>query len=180
MSHFEFRTDYTKNNSLYLLTADEIYTQYGDSLWRLTLAYESDEELRKDLFQEIMIAIWQALSRFKGKSSIKTYIYRIAHNRCISHSVNQKKVRNRFSSIGDAVMEIEGTSDNPEKEIENRELKAEINELISRMSPKIRQVFVMHLEQIANKEIAEILGLKENTVAVRIKRGKQLLMEKLK
>ena len=139
----------------------------------MTLAYENKPDPRKDLFQEILIAIWQALPRFRGTSNIKTYIYRIAHNRGITHQSTTKRERLTLSRFEFEKPELPDKDINPEQKIILSEQMMELHKAIKTLTPKLKQVMVMHLEGIPNKSIAEILGLKENTVAARIKRGKR-------
>ena len=65
--------------------------EFGDALWRLTAGYASTEAERKDLHQDILAAIWQALGRFRQESSLRTFVYRIAHNRGVSHRAYERR-----------------------------------------------------------------------------------------
>ena len=65
--------------------------RYEAPLRRLTLSYASGQADREDIYQEILIAIWTALPRFRGDSSERTWVYRIAHNIAISASVRRNR-----------------------------------------------------------------------------------------
>jgi RNA polymerase sigma-70 factor, ECF subfamily len=75
---------------------DDLYQQameaYGDALDRLVRAYELDREKRGDLLQEIHLALWRSFEKFEGRCSLRTWIYRIAHNVATSHVVRQRRV----------------------------------------------------------------------------------------
>src|ERR1700744_3136531 len=64
---------------------ERVLIDYGDSFRRLAAAYERDRDLQQDLFQEIAVAIWRALPTFRNQCSERTFFYRIAHNRAITH-----------------------------------------------------------------------------------------------
>src|SRR5688572_3851732 len=59
--------------------------EHDRALRRLAASYERDPGRQQDLVQDIWLAVWQALPRFRGESSERTFIFRIAHNRAISH-----------------------------------------------------------------------------------------------
>ncbi len=152
---------------------EKVLETYGDSIWRLTLIYEQEYNSRKDLYQEILIAIWKALPNFEHRSSIKTYIFRIAQNRGITF--RNKSVRTDiFKSLN-----VEPGSEDPDPEdrlIRNEE-QNNLSKIISRLSFPLRQVIILHIEGQSNKEISDILGISENNVAVRIFRAKKDLTE---
>ena len=74
---------------------DEFYRkvaeEYGASLARVAYAYEADPDLRRDLSQEIYLALWRSFEKFNGRCSLRTWIYRIAHNVATSHVVRQTR-----------------------------------------------------------------------------------------
>lgn len=76
---------------------DEFYQrvaeEYGAALARMAYAYEADPDLRRDLSQEIHLALWRSLGKFNGRCSIRTWIYRVAHNVATSHVVKQSKTK---------------------------------------------------------------------------------------
>src|SRR5215472_18465713 len=78
-------------------TQEELYQQaaeaYGAALERLARAYEADAELRRDLLQEIHVALWRSFSGFDGRCSLRTWIYRVAHNVGASHAIRQQRTR---------------------------------------------------------------------------------------
>ena len=61
----------------------ELLGQYEGALWRLAAGYVDQSADREDLFQEIAVALWQALPRYRGGASPRTFVYRIAHNTAI-------------------------------------------------------------------------------------------------
>jgi RNA polymerase sigma-70 factor (ECF subfamily) len=88
---------------------ESIWSDFGASLGRLASSYESNAQGREDLLQEIRLAIWVALPRFRNESSMRTFVFRIAHNRALSHVWRRKK-----TSTADESEEIADARNNPE------------------------------------------------------------------
>lgn len=63
---------------------EECLRVHGPALWRVIATYAPTGAERDDLAQEVLLAVWKALPRFRGESSAKTFVLRIAHNRCLS------------------------------------------------------------------------------------------------
>jgi RNA polymerase sigma-70 factor (ECF subfamily) len=76
-------------DELYRRVADE----FGPSLGRLAAAYEADPAHRDDLLQDIHIAVWRSLAGFEQRSSLRTWVYRVAHNTAASHVRRQRRAR---------------------------------------------------------------------------------------
>jgi RNA polymerase sigma-70 factor (ECF subfamily) len=76
---------------------DALYSEaaqtYGAAMERLARAYEADADLRRDLVQEIHAALWQSFDGFDGRCSLRTWIYRVAHNVGASHVLRQRRTR---------------------------------------------------------------------------------------
>lgn len=152
-------------------TIAEILEQYGPSLRRVAESYELDAALREDLFQEICLAIWKALPGFRGEASLKTFVFRIAHNRGLSHGWRESRLPARLEEP-EAVRAAEPSpEDRAVAGAEHRRLLTAIHRL-----PLItRQVLTLRLEGLAYAEIGEIVGLSENAVTVRASRGRDQL-----
>src|SRR5215469_15055672 len=78
---------------------DDLYTQameaYSAALERLVRAYEFDTDKRRDLLQEIHLALWRSFEKFEGRSSLRTWIYRVAHNTAASYVIRQRRANSR-------------------------------------------------------------------------------------
>src|ERR1019366_370354 len=70
-----------------------VTAEYGPALQRLARGTEADEARQQDLVQEILVALWQALPSFEGRSSMRTWVYRVAHNVAASHVVKRQRDR---------------------------------------------------------------------------------------
>jgi RNA polymerase sigma-70 factor (ECF subfamily) len=142
----------------------------GPALIRLAAAYTNSRSDRDDLFQDIALAIWQALPRFRGESSERTFIFRIAHNRAITY-MSQR----RTPATSDEEVEIADPRPNPEKGFAKEQQEARLFEAIHTLPIDYRQVITLTLEGLSYAEIAEVLGIGESNVGVRLNRARQLL-----
>src|SRR5947209_13910981 len=91
---------------------DDLYEQvigtFGGALERLARSYEADPEKRRDLLQEIHFAIWRSLAIFDRRCSLRTWVYRVAHNVGASHVVKHHRANARALVTLD---ELESVSD---------------------------------------------------------------------
>jgi RNA polymerase sigma-70 factor (ECF subfamily) len=153
----------------------KICALYGASLYRLACSYESVPDAREDLLQEIHLALWKALATFRGECSLRTFVYRVAHNRGLTHVW-----RRRADPIpSDELAEIGDPALSPEASVIRRAGEESLLEAIRRLPVVYRQVITMALEELPQSEIAAVLGITENNVAVRLNRARKLLREQL-
>lgn len=145
-----------------------IYQAYYARIKKLCLGYTHSIDEAEDLVQETFLSAWKHWHQFNGLSSRTTWIYRIAVNKCLTHI---KKANQRSNTLKE--IEIQPTTQDNDKNEAIHLLYDAINEL-----DKVdRLLITMFLDELAYKEIAEVLGLRENTVAVRIHRIKIKLTE---
>lgn len=75
----------------------KLYTEtvetYGPALGRLARAYEADADARQDLLQEIHLALWRSMAGFDNRCSLRTWVYRVAHNAATSHVMRSKRAK---------------------------------------------------------------------------------------
>jgi len=143
------------------------------SIYRICHVYAQSPVEPKDLFQEVVFQIWKSFPNFKNKSSISTWVYRIALNVCQRYKMKLDK-RNlnltRLDSIHFSITENVFEWDSQEK-------YEALYDCISYLNDGERTIVILFLEELPYKEIALILGLTENHVAVKMKRIKKKLFE---
>ena len=154
---------------------DRLLALHGPALSRLAAIYTNTAHDRDDLLQEIAIAIWQALPRFRGECSERTFLYRIAHNRGIAYL---SRWRSQFASSSDEVDAPDPAPD-PESGLAKEQQAARLRAAIHRLPVVYRQVITLTLEGLAYGEIAEVLGISETNVGARLTRARQMLRESL-
>ncbi|HET9359716.1 MAG TPA: sigma-70 family RNA polymerase sigma factor [Vicinamibacterales bacterium] len=155
----------------------EVAAEYGGALERLARAYERDADKRRDLLQEIHVALWRSLARFNGRCSVRTWVYRVAHNVATSHVIRPKTHAPIFVAPDD----LESIPDriDGEQQLDRRRVLNKLYELIRQLPPIDRQVMLLYLEEVDAATIAEITGLTAGNVATRIHRIKQALMRRV-
>jgi len=157
------------------LLYQSVCSQFGAGLVRLASSYESVADARQDLLQEIHLALWQALPRFRGECSLRTFVYRVAHNRGLTH-VWRRRPEVPLSA---ACPEIGDERPSPESAAISNAGQASLLRAIRRLPVAYRQVITMALEELPQAEIAAVLGITENNVAVRLNRARKLLGQEL-
>ena len=144
--------------------------EHGPALARLAAAYERDPHAREDLMQEIAFAIWRALPAYRGESSERTFIFRIGHNRAITHRLRSRAWRSRFDSR-DLTAEVA----DPTWNHATADRRGDLMEAVRRLTPALRETVILSLEGLSHQEIADVLGTTPGTVAVRLNRARVAL-----
>ena len=142
-------------------------------LLRICSVYAEDSDGKKDLFQEAVINIWQAMPSFEEKSSISTWMFKITLNVCLRLQSQQEKKRSRFIKMDSVVIE---NIRSDETSNEEHEQLAKLRSCIRKLNDADRAIITLFLEELPYKEISEITGLTENHIAVVIKRIKTKLL----
>ena len=159
-------------------TPDELYHDaarvYGAALGRLARAYEIDADLCRDLLQEIHIALWRSFSTFDGRCSLRTWIYRVAHNVAASHVLRQRRARSQ-ALVGLEELEDMPDGNNILRAADRSHALDSLVGMIQRLKPLDRHVILSYLEGHDAAAISEITGLSSGNVAVKIHRIKNLL-----
>lgn len=160
---------------------DEFYRkvaeEYGAALARMAYAYEADADLRRDLSQEIHLALWRSFGKFNGRCSLRTWIYRVAHNVATSHVIRQARSKRNvpaFLTLEEA--EAQAGNENIEISADRTQALARLFALIQRLDPPDRQVILAYLEDLDAESIAEITGLSAANVWSKIHRIKNVLV----
>lgn len=154
---------------------ERVLREYGPALSRLVHAYARDVTDREDLLQDVAFALWKAFPSFRGECSERTFVFRVAHNRGLSH-----RARSSRPSISlDEVEEIRDARPTPEEDARRNERHAALWDAVRGLSPGLQQVVILRLEGLADREIADVTGLSENNVAVRLTRARKQLRQAL-
>jgi RNA polymerase sigma factor (sigma-70 family) len=155
---------------------ERLLAEFGPALRRLAGSYEPDAGRRDDLAQEIAIALWRALPRFRGECSLRTFVYRIAHNRALTHV--WRRGRARTAEVAEAEHVVD-PAESPESRVARGQRRDRLDVAIRTLPIVHRQVLTLALEDLSHAEIGGVLGIRENAVAVRLTRARQALREAL-
>ena len=151
---------------------ERIVNEYGDALLRMCFLYLKDHAMAEDAVQETFLRAFRHQDDFQGKSSVKTWITRIAINVC-KDMLTDPWARHRSDEnlLDEATLE-------PSFSSEDRYV---ISGKIANLPPKYKEVILLHYyQELKLSEIAEILGESEATIKTRLKRARDMLRSELK
>lgn len=150
---------------------ERIVAEHGALITRIAMSYEADPALREDLTQQILLAVWQALPSFRADASLKTFIARIAQNRSISFVAKQV----RLPPTAEIPEKLEAADPNPEQSAIDASERRALLEATRRLPVPQREVIVLVLEGFSYSEIADMLNIAPNALALRLSRAKAAL-----
>jgi RNA polymerase sigma-70 factor (ECF subfamily) len=152
------------------MTFEDIYKTYWQKVFRLCMGYVNDQDWVKDIAQETFLTIWQQLPKFRNESSIGTWVFRIATNHCLRQIEKNKRMPK--SKMPSEIAEVPQTDDSNKIEF--------LYKCISELPETDRIIISLELEDVKQTEIANIVGISEANVRVRIHRMKETLSHKFK
>ncbi len=138
---------------------------------RVCLGYAVNPQDLEDLYQDVLVNIWRGLPSFREESTVRTWVYRITLNTCVS----TLRTRGRFpsqASLDDVILV-------PDDSQEKLDAVKDLYECIATLNPIDKAIVMMWLDEYSYEEIAETVGLKRNNVATRLHRAKERLRENL-
>lgn len=150
---------------------ERVLATHAAALARLAASYESRPALREELLQDIAFAVWRALPAFRNEASEKTFVMRIATNRCLSHLAARPPAADGL----DAADGIADAMPRPDEATARMQAAVCLQEAVRALPLPLRQVMVLAFEGLSNGEVATVLGLSAGNVGVRLHRGKALL-----
>jgi RNA polymerase sigma-70 factor (ECF subfamily) len=146
---------------------------HGPALQRLARATEANAERRRDLLQDMHVALWRSFASFDGRCSERTWVYRVAHNVAASHVDRERRTRRPLVTLEE--IEHLPSAENISAEAEQSEAVERLNAIIRELGPPDRQIITLYLEGLDAGAIAEIVGLSPGAIATRVSRLKSQL-----
>jgi RNA polymerase sigma-70 factor, ECF subfamily len=157
----------------------EVVAEFGPALARLAAAYEFNADQRQDLVQEISLALWRSLARFDQRCSIRTWVYRVAHNVAASHVQRRRRWRREQLFTLEELEAMPDPADN-ERRIDEASVLERLGRLIQELKVIDRDIVLLYLEGVDAAEIADVVGLSPAHIATKIHRIKALLMRRFR
>ena len=152
------------------MTLEQQFTQtvkeHKSTIYTVCYMFSQDADEVNDLFQEVLVNLWKGFDQFEHRSDIKTWIYRVALNTCIS--LDRKK---RRSASVQLTMDINLFEDRDE---DTRQVDM-LHKRISKLQPFDRAIVLLWLEDISYEEIGQIVGISTSNVSVRLYRIREQL-----
>lgn len=152
--------------------------EFGPALARLAAACERDQGLQQDLLQDIHVAIWRSFATFRNQCSLRTWVYRVAHNTAASFARRHRKFRReQLVSLEelDAQPWPERIDSSVERGYDEAAITERLRELIRQLKPIDRDVILLYLEGMDAASIGDVLGLSADNVAQKVHRTKKVL-----
>lgn len=152
----------------------QVFDTFGAALDRLARSYEADPDKRRDLLQEIHFAIWRSLAGFDQRCSLRTWVYRVAHNVAASHVLKHRRVGQRALLSLDEIADVSDLAD-AESSMHRQLTLGKLYDVIHNLNTVDREVILLYLEGLDAASIGEITGISPANVATKIHRVKKVL-----
>jgi RNA polymerase sigma-70 factor (ECF subfamily) len=143
-------------------------SRHHGAIYRLCRFYEFDAEARRDLEQEILIALWKAFDLFRGEASERTYVLRVAHNVAASHAESSMR-RKRLDDDHQKIARLD-EAHSPDGAVEARSTLERIETHLRTLDVTSRQMMLLYLEGLSAAEIADVTGLSATNITTKIAR----------
>jgi RNA polymerase sigma factor (sigma-70 family) len=155
---------------------ESVVSEHGRLIRRIARSYELNRALVDEIVQDIYVALWEALPRFRGDATLRTFVVRVAHNRAITHVAREAR-RPRSVELDEALPDPATT---PDKAAERDEARSRLEQAVARLPLGQRLVVTLALEGFSPDEIAQVLGIGVSAASVRLHRAKTELQRLLK
>lgn len=152
-----------------------VLASHGDALRRISHLYAGGDGEDEDLYQEILMEAWKALPSFRGDSLLSTWLYRVALNTALTWRRRSARRQNQRVAMT-ARMEASGSpsassgSHRSEREI--------LRHFLDSLNGPSRTILILYMEGLTHEEIADVTGLSQSAVGVRIHRMKKVFAER--
>ncbi len=166
---------------------EEIFIKYGDRIYQLALGMVNDPSKAEDIVQETFLKAMLHKDQFEGRSAINTWLYRIAYNTALD--LLRKRTEDPLPdedpgneenvpvTLPHALVDWDSS---PEQILEGKQTRSQLELGIQKLTPALRAVFLLRdVQEVSTTEAAEILGVTENVVKVRLHRARLELREYL-
>jgi len=154
---------------------EDIEREFGPMVRRIAASHEADRHLAEELVQDIWLVLWRALPAFRGESSLRTFVARVATYRAITHVRRGARVPRPDEVPEDLAAYEPG----PEEHAIGRDQQSKLLAAVRALPLALRQVALLTLEGLAPQEIARVLGITANAVAIRLSRAREMLRNRM-
>jgi RNA polymerase sigma-70 factor (ECF subfamily) len=150
---------------------DTLIRDYGPMIGRICASYERDPEIARELVQDVLFAVWRALPTHRGSSTLKTFAARIAQFRAISHVAKQS----RRLELEPVTEDLRDPAALPETAAIALDQRNRLMAAVRSLPINYREPAVLTLEGLTVAEIASVIGISADLVAVRMSRARAML-----
>ncbi len=146
-------------------------------LRRICRVYAGGDDEQHDLLQEILLQLWRSLPSFAGASSPDTWLYRVALNTALAHA--RRNPARRETTLDDEIAAAHAPADAVDADLDVRARQEQLHAAIVRLDPVDKMLMTMYLDERSYRDIADVLGITETHVGVKLHRIKQALARQL-
>lgn len=156
----------------------QLVSENKERIYRICVYHSSCREDCEDMFQQVLINIWSSLQNFRGDSKVSTWIYRIALNTTIDFNrAESRRMKNHHQMMQEFSL-VSGQEERWEK-LRKEKMLEEIHTQIIQLSVIDKLIMSLFMEELSSREIAEVVGISEGNVRIKIHRVKESLKSML-
>lgn len=153
--------------------------EHGSSVIKVARAYTLTSEDCQDLAQEILLQAWRSLAKFEGKASAATWFYRVALHTAMNWHRKDRPRRSRQQPLLE-VQALATQTENSAEQLQHRETVEQLYQAIHQLPQSDAALVLLYLDELSYQEMAEVLGITESNVGVKLNRAKKALGELMK
>jgi len=158
------------------LAMQVLFARHHVRVYRFVLRLVGNPSVADDLISEVFLDVWRQADRFEGRSAVSTWMLAIARFKALS-ALRKKPDEELDEETAEA---IEDTSDNPEVALEKKDKSAVLRQCLEKLSPEHKEIIdLVYYHEKSVEEVAEIVGIPENTVKTRMFYARKKLAELL-
>ena len=153
--------------------------EHGSSVMKVARAYTLTSEECQDLAQEILLQAWRSLPKFEGKASAATWFYRVALQTAMNWQRKDKPRRSRQQPLLE-VQALAPKGIDSAEQAQHRDTVEQLYKAINQLPKTDAALVLLYLDELSYREMAEVLGISESNVGVKLNRAKKALSELMK
>ena len=155
----------------------QLFREYESKIITFCVAMTRDQTIAEDICADTFVRVVSSIDKFRGDSSIKTWIYTIARNLCLTHLARPKRIVSLDDEIADALPDLSPGAD---QMVADREVHTVLQEAIGQLDPSLQEALLLRVTgDFSYAEIAEVTGVTVATVAMRVHRARERLRRHL-
>jgi RNA polymerase sigma-70 factor, ECF subfamily len=154
-------------------------TEHDGAVLKVARAYTLNIDDCQDLAQEILLQVWRSLPQFQGRASASTWFYRVALNTALGWHRKEHRRRARQQPVL-AVKDLSVAGSDSAQQIVERETVERLYAAIRQLPKTDAALVLLYLDDLSYRQIAEVLGISESNVGVKLNRAKKALGELMK
>jgi RNA polymerase sigma-70 factor (ECF subfamily) len=152
----------------------EWLNQHSSAVLKVARAYTVEADECQDLAQEILLQAWRSVPRFEGRASAATWFYRVALQTGMNWQRNDRPRRVRQQPLLEA-QAIHADTTDADQHLQQQETVNQLYAAIRRLPKADAALVLLYLDELSYREIADVLGISESNVGVKLNRAKKAL-----